>query len=76
MSLTRTLSITIPKENLSIDELIQKLRYLETPSCRRIYSEERRKEEIKEITQRFKKALQVKNFFTDVEKMISVKIHD
>lgn len=68
MSLPRSLSITIPKEELSIDELIQRLRYLETPACRNVYSEEQRKEEIRLITIRFKKALQIKEFFEQVAK--------
>jgi hypothetical protein len=72
MSLPRSLSITIPKEELSIDELIQRLRYLETPVCRNLYSEEQRKEEIRLTTIRFKKALQVKEFFDQVTKTESV----
>ena len=68
MSLPRSLSITIPKETMSIEELITRLRYLETPECRSKNSEVWRLEEIKETTKRFKKALQVKEFFSEVIK--------
>ena len=68
MSQERSLCITIPKEELTIEELIQRLRYLETPKCRNENAEAWRIDEIKEITKRFKKALQVKEFFDSVAK--------
>jgi hypothetical protein len=76
MSLTRSLSITIPKEELTIEELIQRLRYLETPKCRSEHTEEWRLEEIKETTKRFRKALQVKEFFDAVEKTESILMYE
>jgi len=66
MSLKRTLSITIPKEEKTIEELIQHLRYLETPICRSTHSEEWRKQQLSETTIRFKKALQLKEFFNNI----------
>ena len=72
MSLKRTLTITIPKEEKTIEELIQHLRYLETPICRSTHTEEWRKEQLSETTKRFKKALQVKEFFNDVAKSETV----
>ena len=72
MSLKRTLTITIPKEEKTIEELIQHLRYLETPICRSTHTEEWRKEQLSETTKRFKKALLVKEFFNDVAKSETV----
>jgi hypothetical protein len=75
MSLKRTLSITIPKEEKTIEELIQRLRYLETPICRSTHSEEWRKQEISETTKKFKNALHVKEFFNDITKSETMLAH-
>jgi hypothetical protein len=41
--------------------LIEMLKWLETPECRRILSEEQRKKEIKEITEELRNCLRAKN---------------
>ena len=46
-----------------LDELISRLRYLETIKCRNEMLEEDRVKERQEVTIRFKKALLMKDFF-------------
>ena len=58
-----TLSIVIPKQDYCIEALIQRLRYLETPACRRAVSEEWRLQERSEVTKQFRKALEMRDFF-------------
>ena len=62
------LQITIPKQDYSIDLLIQRLRYLETPECRGKVSEEWRVLERAEVTKQFRKAIEMRDFFNDMQK--------
>ena len=62
------LQITIPKQDYSIDALIKRLRYLETPECRSKVSEEWRVTERAEVTKQFRKAIEMREFFNNAHK--------
>ena len=61
-----SLTIQIPGAGSTIDNLIKRLRYLETRECRAEMSEELRVAERKFVTAEFQKALIARDFFKRV----------
>jgi len=68
---TVSLSIVIPKQELSQAQLLQKLKYLETPECRKIMPEETRVLERAEVTRQFRQALLTNEYFAQLPKVTS-----
>jgi hypothetical protein len=61
-----SLTIQIPGAGSTIENLIKRLRYLETRECRAAMSEEVRVSERKFVTAEFQKALIARDFFKRV----------
>jgi len=56
-------SITITPESESEEVLIAKMRWLETIACKAVMTEEERRTKLKEVTERFRNTLKMKEFF-------------
>lgn len=66
---TTNLSIVIPQQELSQAQLLQKLKYLETPECRKVMPEDTRVLERAEVTKQFRQALLVNEYFAQFPKV-------
>lgn len=66
---TMNLKIVIPKQDFTLEDLRLKLKYLETPECRKIMPEETRVLERAEVTKQFRQALLVNEYFAQFPKV-------